>query len=361
MLGKRRRVIHFHLTRDEAAWQESEHPRKGTGPGGGEFTTAGGGSAGGKAASSAPGLHVHVHAPASQSKTEPARPSGGPSFNAKAYAAAHDDPAVTPDTIKAALKPEWRKEIADIDAKARRPMTIEKYRSKDGVYSAARKKLHDDILFHGVWGADPKNYNGPKKWYPPLLGPEQVAAATPPPGQKPTFIMLGGRGGSGKGSFEGKVYDPAHSILLDADHIKHMIEEFCGWNAGEVHEESSDVLERVMEQARKRGVNVVFDATMKSSGGVMEKAQAFKDAGYRIEAHYMHLPRAIAAARSIGRYFSPATPEHPERRGRYVPPEIILENRLNEENFDKVRPLTDRWTFWDNSGAAPKLVAEGGA
>ena len=84
------------------------------------------------------------------------------------------------------------------------------------------------------------------KMVPGLLAPERIKAATPPPGQAPTFIALGGRGGSGKSSLNGLVYEESRAIVLDADHIKGMLPEYEGWNAHQVHEESSHVLESVL-------------------------------------------------------------------------------------------------------------------
>jgi hypothetical protein len=67
-MPKRQRVIHIHLTRDLATvddttvWVESKHPRKGEGPGGGQFTSGAGGG-GGAAPSGTKTTHFHVHQP----------------------------------------------------------------------------------------------------------------------------------------------------------------------------------------------------------------------------------------------------------------------------------------------------------
>lgn len=284
------------------------------------------------------------------------------SFSAAEYAAGQDDPEVTPESIMAKLTPEQRAEVEQLHHKiAAAGQTIEKHRDEKGSYSQERAAIHDMILFQGRAGRDPDDPRH-KKWYPGILDPQTVAKAKPPAGQQPTFTILGGRGGSGKSKFEGSVYEKEHAIVLDADVIKHMIEEFEGWNANEVHEESSDILETALRISRELGLNVVFDATMKSSGGALEKVDSFKKAGYRVEAHYMHLPRQIAAERATQRYFSPSQ-KSPELRGRYVPPHVVLGNRMNEANFDQVRQLADRWSFMDNNvprGAEPRLIARGG-
>src|SRR5690606_24786573 len=104
-----------------------------------------------------------------------------------------------------------------------------------------------------------------------FLSPERIRAATPPDGVQPTFTLLGGRGGSGKSWFKGKVYDPNKAIVLDADEIKGMLPEYEGWNAHQVHEESSDILEGLLRKARELGLNVVLDGTLKTAKSALDK------------------------------------------------------------------------------------------
>ena len=173
--------------------------------------------------------------------------------------------------------------------------------------------------------------------------------AKPKDGEKPTFMVLGGRGGSGKSKFDMPneknpgnigVYDKSKYIVLDADAIKEMLPEYKGYNAFEVHEESSDILKKALKIAQKRGLNVVLDGTMKSFGSTEKKIKSFKDAGYNIEMYYMHLPREKAAERAIGRFMG--------ENGRYVPLEILLDMKNNEENFDKLKKYASKWAFYNN-------------
>ena len=84
---------------------------------------------------------------------------------------------------------------------------------------------------------------------------------------------------------------------------------------------------------------------MKTGANVLRKAQDFKSSGYRVEAHYMHLPRQLAAKRAVKRFCN-------DKNGRHVPVEVILGNTSNESNFDALRPHLDAWSFWDNDVAA---------
>jgi predicted ABC-type ATPase len=291
-------------------------------------------------------LHSHItgHKPA-DGTTKPAiksqvrgdqKPIPDDQFDATAYAKSHDDPEVTPEAIIADFPPDTSAKIEDVQKRLKSIEQTIHTHMEDGEYTAERTKLHQKIYEH-------------------FLSAERITAATPSDGEQPTFTILGGRGGSGKSWFEGKVYDPEKAIVLDADHIKGMLPEYEGWNAEQVHEESSQVLESVMNAARQLGVNVVLDATMKTAKGAVQKVQDFKSAGFRVEAHYMHLPRQEAAKRAVARFLG--------KTQRYVPVSVVLSNTTNEASFDQVKKLADKWSFRDNNvpqGSEPILISESG-
>jgi len=191
-----------------------------------------------------------------------------------------------------------------------------------------------------------------------LLAPDKIRAAKPEPGESPTFMILGGRGGSGKSWFKDKLYDPSKYVILDADEMKTMLPEYKGWNAQDVHEESSDILEQMVSMCIREGLNFVLDGTMKTAKSVLGRILRVQSAGYKTEAHYMHLPAQEAAKRAIRRYMS----ENRDFSGRYVPVHRVLENTTNEDSFDQVRKLVDKWSFRDNNvkrGEQPILISEG--
>lgn len=211
--------------------------------------------------------------------------------------------------------------------------TITKFRNEQGCYTSKRNELHKKILTDIFANAD---------------------KAKPKNGEKPTFIMLGGRGGSGKSKFNGLVYNKDNFIVLDADAIKERIPEYRGYNAFEVHEESSDILNRALAKARKKGLNVVLDATMKTEKSVKSKIDDFTNADYNIEMYYMHLPREKSTERAIGRFMG--------ANGRYVPLDVLLSMKNNEFNFDKFKKYASKWAMYDNDVASkdiePKLIAK---
>jgi predicted ABC-type ATPase len=249
----------------------------------------------------------------------------------------------------AAQTPEVREKAAKTVEKLGTVKPTDQAHSKEGVWTPERAALQRKIIFDGV------EVNGKK--VPGLLHPDRIKAATPQLGQKPTFIALGGRGGSGKSALNGKVYQEENAIVLDADHIKGMLPEYAGWNAHQVHEESGHILDTVLAMAKILGVNVVLDATMKTGKSLEDKVNSFKNAGFRTEAHYMHLPRQEAAKRAMARFAGGG------ETGRYVPPEVVLGNTENEANFDKIKKNVDAWSFHDNNRSkedGPKLISSKG-
>lgn len=277
--------------------------------------------------------------------TEAAQATISPeNFLASDWNANYDDPGVTADSILDTVEashPGVREEIEKTEKRLKSlEQTIDHYRlegeAAGAVYTPERMVKHAEIINE-------------------IFSPERVEAATPAEGEKPVFIMLGGRGGSGKSWFKGKVYDPARSIVLDADEIKGKLDEYEGWNAAQVHEESSDILEKAIAAARAAGLNVVLDATMKTTKSALKKVNYFQEAGYEIEAHYMYCPRQIAAKRAIERFMG--------KTKRYVPVDVVLANTSNEATFDEVRKSCKAWSFRSNAGETfgnPALVSESG-
>lgn len=279
---------------------------------------------------------------------------GGTHFSE--YAASRDDKSVTPEKIlkqigsfvshsgKRYSGADIQKIASQLDAKNKeirdkKQQTHDKYRKsgerETAIYEPDRVIEHNKLLSH--FFKDIKNKR-------------------PAKGEKPTFIMLGGRGGSGKSKFAGEVYDKDKFVVLDADEIKKLLPEYKGWNAAEVHQESSDILDKALRRAKNLGLNVVLDATMKGLETSKRRLQQFKDAGYRTEAHYMYLPRQKSAERAVKRYFG-------EEGGRYVPLEVLLDMKTNESTFDELKEMVDGWSFSDNDvdfNEAPKLVEKGG-
>lgn len=256
------------------------------------------------------------------------------SFTATAFAKQHDQADVTPESILAKFPPETAGKMDIVAAKVDGlTSTAETHRVGMDSYTPERTRLHEQIVRN-------------------LIPEDLIARATPAEGEQPIFTILGGRGGSGKSGLKGEVYDADSAVVIDPDAIKEQLPEYEGWNANQVHEESGDIANLMVKRAREMGLNVVLDATMKTSETAVGRVKEFRKDGYRVEAHYMHLARQMAAERAVQRFLD---------SGRYVPLPVVLGNTSNEASFDKVKAMSDSWSFWDNNvpkGQKPVLISE---
>jgi hypothetical protein len=261
-------------------------------------------------------------------------------FNAAMFNKLADEKGVSVESVLkrvAEKNPEVYRKIADTEEKLKKVVpTTKKYRkygeSCASVYEEERAARHHEIIQS-------------------ILTPENIRAATPESG-KPVLRMLGGRGGSGKSWFKGNKYDPSKAIVIDADEVKESLEEYHGWNAFEVHEESADIVDKLVETCRNLGLNIVIDATLKTPSSAVERAKVFAKNGYDIAVNYMHVPRQIAAERAVGRFVN-------SPNGRYVPVDIVLKNTDNEKSFEQLKQYAKEWSFHDNSGTPPpKLISQ---
>lgn len=262
------------------------------------------------------------------------------SFNAADYAKSHDQADVSVDSILEGFPPDTKEKIAAVvERLASVEQTIDKMKN-DPAYMARRTILHAKIKSE-------------------ILSPERVKAATPVQGEKPTFVILGGRGGSGKSALTKPkekgglgLVDKNKFIVLDADAIKEMLPEYEGWNAFQVHEESGELFDEITRLATDLGLNICHDATMKTPQKAIDLVEHFNSSGYQTEAHYMHLPRQEAAKRAVNRFLG--------KTGRYVPIDVILGNTKNEGAFDAVKEKVGKWSFHDNNvteGQTPIMIS----
>lgn len=221
-----------------------------------------------------------------------------------------------------------------------------------GKWNLDREKLHNEIVAK-------------------ILSPEKIRACKPENGEKPKFIMFGGRGGSGKSWFTDKkraadenrkvMFDSDKFLVLDADALKESIPEYEGWHAGEVHEESSYLNKKLKDRAMSLGLNIIIDGTMnynpKKPDKVRNEMLAAKEKGYSLEAHYMFLPLQDSCVRAFSRFKT----KKGDYSGRLVPTDIMLNMQDNEKSFDSVKDIVDDWSFRDNRGnSGPKLVSKKG-
>lgn len=279
-------------------------------------------------------------------------------FKAADYKQSYDDETInanTPEGMKNAIKaimelpivkkhPEFEMKFRyDLERANKEPETITKFRKSglgaEAIYTPERQALHKKIIDK-------------------LLSDENIAKAKPKDGEMPTFQILGGRGGSGKSTFNKKksdagVYHSDNVIVVDPDALKEELanesgEGWEGWKAKAYHEESSDLSKMLMKEALALGLNVVMDITMSNADKQIKELKLAKKLGYKTGAYYMHVPKQESLKRAIKRYIENPDNGDEDFTGRFVPPDVLLNMTGNESNFDKVKDYADDWSFYDN-------------
>jgi predicted ABC-type ATPase len=264
----------------------------------------------------------------------------GAGTSASALFDQHNDPTATADAIidsvpGAAVAVQTVERNLEGKPHTDAPASQGGFKQADGTYTPEREALHEHILDE-------------------LFSPEAVKAATPASGERPVMTLLGGRGGSGKSWFTKQgIADAAHAIYINADDVQAKLPGYEGWNAALYHEEASDITKRADDRARALGLSVIHDATMRTPGGSAKRVAEYKAAGYAVHGHYMFLPPQTSTQRAIQRFMRGGT------EGRYVPASYLLNSTTNERTFDSLKPSFDKWSVYENTGSAPRLVSAG--
>jgi predicted ABC-type ATPase len=263
----------------------------------------------------------------------------GPGKQAQALLAANEAKQggrVDPETFKNQLSGEQRQFIAESEAKLKAGIPTHAlvsqggYRRSDDTWTPERQQLHARIIRSYI--------------------EKGLENAVPGEGETPTAILLGGRGGSGKTTATMDLIPNTEKFLtINADDVKAMLPEYQGWNSGLLHEESSMITDQVERIARDLGLNVIYDATMRTSA--VKRMQDYQNAGYDVDGYFVHTTPYVSAERAMARAL---------KSGRYVPPEYVLGSRSNEATFDAIKSGMRSWTLLDNNGSKARVVARGG-
>lgn len=119
-----------------------------------------------------------------------------------------------------------------------------------------------------------------------------------------------------------------HSMLIDNDEAKRQFPEFNGgWGANIVHKESQIVERAVFRQALKEGRNIVLPKVGSDADKLMKDYVSYaKDAGYKVNVHYVDLDRNKALGRMMGRFI---------HTGRYLSP-FLIDKYANERDGNRI-------------------------
>lgn len=181
------------------------------------------------------------------------------------------------------------------------------------------------------------------------------------PTADPVTTVMAGGGGAGKGTIkralvESGVLDLSNVIDVDPDEIKGMLPEYNeliargdSRAAATVHEESSMLAERVIEQALAGGFDVMVDKTMakrKTGDAIIAQSQAL---GRPVRMFGVTIDPRVAAVRALRRG---------ESSGRFVPIDMLLSAHKGfagavSAYLDKV----DEAIIFDNTADTPRVIA----
>lgn len=178
----------------------------------------------------------------------------------------------------------------------------------------------------------------------------------------PVIVFMGGLPGSGKTTAVGNDLRLEGKVVVNADDVKALLPEYAGYNAAYLHEESTEITEKMLELAREMRTDVVFDATMKSYGGAKTRVDQFKAAGYRVECRFVDVGINDSVSRAVQRL---VRGHEKNGQGRYVPLEVIRSSisptgTKPRDTFEKLRSEFDAFLIVDNRGKTAVEIARHG-
>lgn len=205
------------------------------------------------------------------------------------------------------------------------------FNTKDGIYTAERKKVHAKIL---------------KKF----LSQDKSS-------NDPDVYVFGGVAGSGKSTvLSGFV--PENALVINNDDIKQELAKYDpsplkGYpliHATYLHEESSDIESELLAEAIRQKKDIILDRTLASADKNKSLLKKMHNKGYRVTVLGTNLPPHLALMRVSTRFI---------RKGRYVPFEYVAAkgNQTNRSVLDVAdEEFVDSAKVFDTTKSKPKLI-----
>ena len=177
----------------------------------------------------------------------------------------------------------------------------------------------------------------------------------------PIAIFTGGSPASGKSFFIKKnaQYLNSDSIFhLDADEIRAKLPEYEGWNANATHEETSSIVNQILERLGDGACryDFIYDGTMNKAKKYFSLIKKVMLMGYKVYIIFMDIPYEEAKRRVLERY---------KRTGRFVPMEVIDDfftdvngKSKGQAALDELKPLVDGYVVAD--GLTGNIIERGG-
>lgn len=223
--------------------------------------------------------------------------------------------------------------------------SLERFLQADGTLTPDRQALHDAIVRRHLAMA--------RSVKVPPYQPGRPAADWALGTERPVFEIMGGGPASGKSTMLKQIPPVPNRLTINPDVIKAMLPEWRpGIATGDeavaafLHEESSLLAKRIVEEATRARYNILLDGT--GDGGLEKIAAKIRDYkrawGHHVTGHYVTIDTDEALRRALLRA---------KRSGRKV-----VESYLRETHAQisaNMQPLIDAGyfddlTLWDNNG-----------
>jgi len=205
--------------------------------------------------------------------------------------------------------------------------------AKGGQWTNERKWIHDAFV-HQSLRPETKAKPGERPKAVIVIGPPGAGKSTAgvplikhmlnmDSGQ--TFVKRGTQGSGTAGLGHGQLHASGDFVAINADDAKAFLPEYAGWNAGQLHEESSEMIEGdngLYTKALAGQHHMILDVTGANGDKVNKWASALGKHGYEVHAIYVDYPAHKSAGRCVSRFLNNpfgANGEHHEP-GRLVPP-----------------------------------------
>jgi predicted kinase len=177
---------------------------------------------------------------------------------------------------------------------------------------------------------------------------------------QPIAVLTGGAPGSGKSTFLKKFapYLTSDKIIhIDADEIRAKLPEYEGWNAFVTHEETRDILKKILDNYDVPCKHdVLYDGTMANAKKYIPLINRFHDLGYKVFIIYMDIPKEVSIERAMGRYRDNKTGS---KYGRYVPLEVIEEFfTTGKAGLEEIKTQVDGYVVVDS--LSQTIIEKGG-
>lgn len=182
-------------------------------------------------------------------------------------------------------------------------------------------------------------------------------------GETPCAVFTLGGSGAGKSTVLRMLgeQDPSFNkiVTVDSDDIKTKTfkEDFDAYNkqkkmsaAGRLHEESSELADKIVDGILSVNNDYLKDGTMKTYASAAAEIEKAKKKGYRTDV----VGVTISVEEAIRRAYSRAA-----KSGRHVEPEVIVKAHVGStETFLKLieTGLADSLKLYDNSSSSPILI-----